>query len=141
MFRRNILNLFIQRSYCNIHNKIFNWKELKYKTKVPQNVVKSIFEEKTEKIKVTEEEIILLEKLSLVDLERKEAVKVLEDSIEFASKIHNIKTDQNIEPLYTVLENYQLKLREDKVTDGNIKQDVMKNAVKTEEETYFVSPK
>jgi aspartyl-tRNA(Asn)/glutamyl-tRNA(Gln) amidotransferase subunit C len=46
-----------------------------------------------------------------------------------------------VKPLYTVLEDFQLQLREDKVTDGNIKQDVMKNAVKTEEETYFITPK
>lgn len=71
MSRQNILIFFIKRSYCNSNSKIFNWKELKYKTKVPQNVVKSIFEEKTEKIKVKETEIILLEKLSLVDLEKK----------------------------------------------------------------------
>ena len=70
----------------------------------------------------------------------REAVKVLEDSIDFASKIHNIDTD-GVEPLYTVLEDYQLELREDKVTDGNIKEDVMKNAVKTEEDTYFIAPK
>jgi aspartyl-tRNA(Asn)/glutamyl-tRNA(Gln) amidotransferase subunit C len=70
----------------------------------------------------------------------REAVKVLEDSIEFASKIHNIETDDSVQPLYTVLEDYQLQLREDKVTDGNIKEDVMKNAMKVEEE-YFIAPK
>lgn len=70
----------------------------------------------------------------------REAVKVLEDSIEFASKIQNIDTT-NVEPLYTVLENYSLELREDQVTDGNIKEDVMKNAKKTDEETYFIAPK
>jgi aspartyl-tRNA(Asn)/glutamyl-tRNA(Gln) amidotransferase subunit C len=69
-----------------------------------------------------------------------EAVKVLEDSIEFASKIQNINTDQ-VDPLYTVLESYSLDLREDKVTDGNIKEAVMKNAKKTDEETYFIAPK
>jgi aspartyl-tRNA(Asn)/glutamyl-tRNA(Gln) amidotransferase subunit C len=69
-----------------------------------------------------------------------EAVKVLEDSIEFASKIQNINTDQVL-PLYTVLESYSLDLREDKVTDGNIKEAVMKNAKKTDEETYFIAPK
>lgn len=66
---------------------------------------------------------------------------MLEDSIEFASKINNIETDESVKPLYTVLENFQLQLREDKVTDGNIKEDVMRNAVKTEEETYFIAPK
>lgn len=69
----------------------------------------------------------------------REAVKVLEDSIEFASKIQNIDTT-NVEPLYTVLENHPLKLRDDKVTEGKIREDIMRNAKKTEEATYFVAP-
>jgi aspartyl-tRNA(Asn)/glutamyl-tRNA(Gln) amidotransferase subunit C len=64
----------------------------------------------------------------------------LEDSIEFASKINNINTE-NVRPLYTVLENHPLELREDVVTDGNIKEDVMRNAKKTDEDTYFIAPK
>lgn len=69
----------------------------------------------------------------------REAVKVLEDSIEFASKIQNIDTT-NVEPLYTVLEKYPLELRKDEVTEGNMRDEIMKNAKKTEEETYFVAP-
>jgi aspartyl-tRNA(Asn)/glutamyl-tRNA(Gln) amidotransferase subunit C len=57
----------IRRFFCT---KI-NWKQLKHPTKVPQNVVKSAFPEATTRVKVTEDEIKLLEKLSLVDLERK----------------------------------------------------------------------
>lgn len=48
-----------------------DWKQLKFKTKVPQNVVKSTFSEKTTRIKIKEDEMILLERLSLVDLDRK----------------------------------------------------------------------
>lgn len=66
-------------------------------------------------------------------------MKVLEDSIEFASKIQNIDTT-NVEPLYTVLENFPLQLREDEVTEGNIREDLMKNAKKTEDDLYFVAP-
>lgn len=69
----------------------------------------------------------------------RQAVKVLEDSIEFASKIQNIDTD-NVEPLYTVLEKNPLELRSDQVTEGNMKEDIMRNAKKTEEETYFIAP-
>jgi hypothetical protein len=47
------------------------WNKIIFKTKVPQNVVKSVFSEETTRVKVTEQEIKLLEKLSLVDLERK----------------------------------------------------------------------
>lgn len=69
----------------------------------------------------------------------REAVKVLEDSIEFASKIQNIDT-ANVEPLYTVLEDHPLELREDKVTEGNMRDEIMRNAKKTEDETYFIAP-
>lgn len=51
---------------------VFNFTELNFKTKVPQQVVKTQFDEfKNQKIEITESEIILLERLSLVDLDRK----------------------------------------------------------------------
>lgn len=65
-------------------------------------------------------------------------MKTLNDSIEFASKILSIDTSNTI-PLYTVLEDRSLELREDLVTDGNIRDDVIKNAKLLEEE-YFVAP-
>lgn len=71
MLGRNLQNLIKLRTFCSSNKKIFDWKEIKYKTKVPQQTVKSQFSEKTERIKITENEIFLLEKLSLVDLERK----------------------------------------------------------------------
>ncbi|CAO1402507.1 unnamed protein product [Diamesa hyperborea] len=133
-----VLNTF-SRTIVDNAKTVVNFTEVNFKTKVPQQVVKTQFDEfKTEKVKVTESEIILLERLSLVDLDRKEAVQVLEDSIEFANRIQNIDTE-NVEPLYTVLENHKLELREDAVTDGNIQQDVLKNAQITEEE-YFLAP-
>lgn len=57
------------RFFCYSRSKI-NWKELKFKTKVPQSVVKSTYAESTTRIKITEDEMNLLERLSLVDLER-----------------------------------------------------------------------
>lgn len=48
-----------------------DWTNLKFTSKVPQMVVKSVFPEITTRIEVSVEEIKLLEKLSLVDLERK----------------------------------------------------------------------
>ena len=62
----------------------------------------------------------------------------MEDSIEFANRILDIDTT-NVEPLYTVLENHPLELREDEVTEGGIREDIIKNAKVTEEE-YFVAP-
>ena len=48
-----------------------DWTSLKFMSKVPQQVVRSAFPEETTRIKISVEEIKLLEKLSLVDLERK----------------------------------------------------------------------
>lgn len=42
-------------------------------------------------------------------------------------------------PLYTVLEDQQLQLRADTVTDGNCRDAILANASLTEEE-YFVAP-
>jgi hypothetical protein len=65
MFARQILR------YSSSISKSIDWKQLKFKTKVPQTVVKSSFAEKTTRIKINEDEIKLLERLSLVDLDRK----------------------------------------------------------------------
>ncbi|XP_053691123.1 glutamyl-tRNA(Gln) amidotransferase subunit C, mitochondrial [Sabethes cyaneus] len=117
-----------------------NVKELKHPTKVPQKPHVSPLTGGVvpQRVEIDEATVQLLERLSLVDLDSKEAHKILEDSIEFASQILAIDTE-GVEPLYTVLEDQKLYLREDLVTDGNIQQDVLKNARITEEE-YFVAP-
>lgn len=48
-----------------------DWTNLKFKTKVPQQAVKPQFLENITRTKISEEDINLLERLSLVDLERK----------------------------------------------------------------------
>lgn len=71
MLHKNLINLIaINRTLCSSSASKIKWNKLKYKSKVPEHPVRSSFSEKTEKIKITEEEIKLLEKLSLVDLER-----------------------------------------------------------------------
>lgn len=74
---RNLTKLrFLSSSSTSI-----NLKGLKFKTKVPQSPVKSQFAETTTRIKITEEEMNLLERLSLVDLER----KLVEEKINIAA--------------------------------------------------------
>lgn len=57
--------------FFSSNKNVIDWKSLKFPSKVPENVVPSPFSEKTTRIKITEDEIVLLERLSLVDLERK----------------------------------------------------------------------
>ncbi|XP_065201327.1 glutamyl-tRNA(Gln) amidotransferase subunit C, mitochondrial [Planococcus citri] len=92
----------------------------------------------TLRFKLTDETTRLLEKLALVNFENHRNVNVVESAIEFANSINSVNTD-NIEPLVTVLENRYLKLREDLVTDKNLKEQVLQNAAIVEED-YFVAP-
>lgn len=73
-------------------------------SKIPSSPVITFEKNDTPKVNLDSKTIALLERLSLVKCDNKEGVKVLEDSIAFADKILHINTD-NIEPLYSVLEN------------------------------------
>lgn len=54
--------------------------------------------------KLDDETIRQLETLSLVNFESKEHIQVVEDAINFATKIESVNTD-NVEPLISVLEH------------------------------------
>ncbi|XP_030376837.1 glutamyl-tRNA(Gln) amidotransferase subunit C, mitochondrial [Scaptodrosophila lebanonensis] len=116
-----------------------NFKELQHPTKVPQVPVPTAFPDTTERdLEIDTKTIQLLERLSLVDLDSAEALATLKSSIQFADKIANINTD-NVRPLYTVLESQQLQLRNDEVTEGDCRAEVLRNAKITDED-YYVSP-
>ncbi|KDR10286.1 glutamyl-tRNA(Gln) amidotransferase subunit C, mitochondrial isoform X2 [Zootermopsis nevadensis] len=88
--------------------------------------------------KINQETIELLERLSLVDFANKRGIERLEDAIKFADLIRGIDTS-GVEPMISVLEDRTLYLRDDIVTEGNCRKEVMSNAAVTEEE-YFVAP-
>lgn len=69
----------------------------------------------------------------------REALATLEESIEFASKILDIDTT-NVEPLYFVHEDQWLELREDKVTDGNKREAILKNASENGDDCFIAPP-
>ncbi|XP_055911781.1 glutamyl-tRNA(Gln) amidotransferase subunit C, mitochondrial [Eupeodes corollae] len=145
MYRRIFLSFRTQhRFFCNKKaldtsgdSPTINWKELKYETKVPLEPVVPFIPEPQD-IEIDSKTIQLLERLSLVDLDSKEALKTLKDSIQFADRIIHIDTT-SVEPLYTVLEDQDLQLRDDVVTDGNIREEILSNAKITDED-YFVAP-
>ncbi|RVE45240.1 hypothetical protein evm_010130 [Chilo suppressalis] len=93
---------------------------------------------KEENVRVDKNTLALLERLSLVKCDSTEGLTVLEDSIAFANKILHINTD-NVDPLYSVLENENVYLRNDVVTQGDCQKDILKNAV-LKEDDYFVAP-
>ncbi|XP_053958512.1 glutamyl-tRNA(Gln) amidotransferase subunit C, mitochondrial [Anastrepha ludens] len=138
------------RTYCIIAQKTnnnqkfsrnkenqLNYKELNHVSKVPRTPVIQSYPV-DEKPVIDSAIIQLLERLALVNLESKEALTTLENSIEFAEKISHIDTG-NVLPLYTVVEDQDLYLREDRVTEGNCREEILRGA-KISEEDYFVSP-
>lgn len=88
--------------------------------------------------KIDNETAAHLERLSLVDFSNEEAVSRLEDAIRFADQLFVVDTT-GVEPMDSVLEDRSLYLRKDEVTEGNCREEVMRNAVKTCED-YFVAP-
>ncbi|KAL5016206.1 hypothetical protein ScPMuIL_005795 [Solemya velum] len=79
-----------------------------------------------------------LERLSLVEFNNVAGVERLAKAIESANQLYMVNTD-GVEPLDSVLEDRNLYLRDDIVCEGNCRDDIMSNAVKTVEE-YFVAP-
>ncbi|XP_015509585.1 glutamyl-tRNA(Gln) amidotransferase subunit C, mitochondrial [Neodiprion pinetum] len=80
-----------------------------------------------------------LERLSLVNFGSAEGIARLESAITFAKQLWLVELNADIQPMYTVLENQKLKLRDDQVFDGGYTKKVLKNAALTEED-YFIAP-
>ncbi|KAM8715197.1 hypothetical protein ACLKA7_002271 [Drosophila subpalustris] len=143
------------RFYCRIATQIINkapkassetktrseldFTQLNHPTKVPQTPVPTIFPDTSDNaIEIDSKTIQLLERLSLVDLDSEQALETLKSSIQFADKIAHIDT-HNVRPLYTVLEKQQLQLRNDEVSEGDCREELLRIAKVTDED-YYVSP-
>ena len=82
-----------------------------------------------------------ISKLSRISVDEKNAEKLVGDLnsiFDFIEKLNELKTD-NVEPLTSVAET-TLKLRSDEVKSKNLRDQVIKNSPK-ENEDYFVVPK
>lgn len=136
IIRKLYLSKTFQRNYSNINNI----ENTKLKSLVPKKAVKSKIDlnKLPPKTKIDSKTIALLERLSLVDCANRKGIETLEKAIEFADQIQQVET-KDIYPLVTVLEDKPLRVREDKITEGNCREEILKNASLTEEE-YFVAP-
>jgi aspartyl-tRNA(Asn)/glutamyl-tRNA(Gln) amidotransferase subunit C len=82
-----------------------------------------------------------ISKLSRISVDEKRAEKLVGDLnsiFEFIEKLNELKTD-NVEPITSIAET-TLKLRSDEVKSKNLRDQVIKNSPK-ENEDYFVVPK
>lgn len=92
---------------------------------------------KAKPMKLDQDTVELLERLSLVDFSNAESVVRLEEAVNFASAILSVDTT-GVEPMVTPLEDMPLKLRDDIAVQCSA-QAILKNAKKTVE-GYFVAP-
>ena len=79
-----------------------------------------------------------LERISLVDFANVAGVKRLEEAVRLAEVITRVDTD-GVEPLYSILEEESLRLREDVAEPPNNRNELMRLASCSDED-YFVSP-
>ena len=82
-----------------------------------------------------------ISKLSRISVDEQKAEKLagdLNSIFEFIEKLNELKTD-NVEPLTSVAET-TLKFRPDKIESENIREQIIKNSPKDNED-YFVVPK
>lgn len=120
--------IYLTQRACWINTKIPDkpkWREVKQKDlpDVPQ---------------LTDEMINHLERLSLVHFNNKEGIERLYSAIKYANQIYVVDTE-GVEPLYSVLEDRELLLRDDVVNEGGCKKSILQNAVRLDED-YFVAP-
>ncbi|TMW53342.1 hypothetical protein DOY81_001546 [Sarcophaga bullata] len=135
-----IRSFFSRQFYSSVakNKEKVDFSQLHHASKIPNLPVVNDFKTSDEDIRIDVKTIQLLERLALVNLDGEGALKTLRSSIQFAKRIENIRTD-NKKPLYTVLENLPLHLRDDQVNEGNCREDILKNA-KLVEDDYFISP-
>jgi aspartyl-tRNA(Asn)/glutamyl-tRNA(Gln) amidotransferase subunit C len=80
-------------------------------------------------------------KLARISLDEKKIdnlSKDLSNIFKFIEKLNKVNTD-NVKPLSSILDS-SLRTREDKVTDGNIKDKILENAPNKNED-FFIVPK
>jgi aspartyl-tRNA(Asn)/glutamyl-tRNA(Gln) amidotransferase subunit C len=124
-----------------LNRKYFSYVFKKCCSTVPNEpIVIERKDNETAGIKIDSKIIEHLERLSLVDFANREGIRRLEEAIHFANQIHSVDTTA-VEPLINVLNEECIEtLREDSVTEGNIREEILSNAAVTEEEYFFAPP-
>ena len=107
---------------------------------IPRLPVPSVFKrpEKSAKVIIDSATIQHLERISLVDFANVRGIERLEEAIELAEVIKSVDTT-GIEPMYSILEDESLYIRDDVAEPPNCRKELMGIASETEEE-YFVAP-
>ncbi|XP_014483422.1 PREDICTED: glutamyl-tRNA(Gln) amidotransferase subunit C, mitochondrial [Dinoponera quadriceps] len=143
---RTLVNILVRRS-----NAIASFKTYCTLTKVqtkPQLVENNKFNNNNNKqqesctpVTIDEATIRRLEKLALVGIEYKQSKRVLEEAVAFAERLRQVHIDETVRPMYSILENEHIHLRDDVTLphDVNHRCEILKNAAVLEEE-YFVAP-
>lgn len=131
----------IQRArLVSLDGKVFSLIFKRFSSVFPKKPIVIEIKNEPVPVKIDTKTIEHLERLSLVDFANREGIKRLEDAIQFANRIHSVDTT-NVKPLINVLsDEYTQPVREDCVTEGNAREEILSNAAVTEEEYFFAPP-
>lgn len=88
---------------------------------------------------IKQETIKKIEQLSLLSVDGDYGLSVLKAAIAFTKPLRITKVDEDVEPMYSPVENQLIPLRDDCIAKNAYREDILKNAVVLEEE-YFVAP-
>ena len=87
--------------------------------------------------KAAVEKVARLARLAITDEEAEKYGAQLSNIINFVEQLSEVDTD-NVEPLASVVD-IQLRLREDEITDGNIRDNILANAPESLEGFFVIS--
>ncbi|GAU97686.1 hypothetical protein RvY_08939 [Ramazzottius varieornatus] len=126
-----------RRQKCSeCFKEVYQWKN---KDNRPTEHCEINVAEEAKRANLSLETIYHLENLSLVDFSSGAAIARLASAIRYADRLKDIDVS-GVEPLFSLLENETLPLREDEITEGQQKEDVIRNAKVTFEDFYVAPP-
>jgi len=88
---------------------------------------------------IDERTIRRIEKLSLVGFKYDESKKILEEAVMFTERLQAVHIDETVRPMYNILENEYIHLRDDELQDDIGQYNILKNAA-VSKDGYFVAP-
>ncbi|XP_068225337.1 glutamyl-tRNA(Gln) amidotransferase subunit C, mitochondrial [Palaemon carinicauda] len=133
------LDFWRRQGSITLQSMLFSSKVKGKRTKVPQKPLDfDVSYDIASDVNVDMELVQHLEKLSLVDFANKEGLIRLQAAISLADQLSQVDVE-DVEPLYSVLEDRSLPLADDEVLIGNMNEEILGCAKETLED-YFVVP-
>ncbi|XP_055335190.1 glutamyl-tRNA(Gln) amidotransferase subunit C, mitochondrial-like [Paramacrobiotus metropolitanus] len=122
--------------FSDSFKEIYAWKNMRNR---PTAQSEGNLQVEAKAAELTLDTVYHLEQLSLVNFSNQAAIERLASAIRYANRLRDVDIS-GVKPLYSLLENETLDLRPDEITEGNQREDVLRNAKITMEHYYLAPP-